>query len=129
MGLKYYEMLAPYISSDAKKEEALDVTPPRGQGRWIKYANLSKIPDLVVKESKINVKLKDDVLDINVKDLSSNQKLYGKPMKLHADAKGTQYKQIVADVIDDRRSDKANTSFDIKASGFKTASLILNPCA
>ncbi|WP_373000341.1 TIGR03545 family protein [Sulfurimonas sp.] len=122
-GLKYYEMLAPYISDDAKKEEALDIPPPRGQGRWIKYANLSKIPDLVVKESKINVKLKDDVLDINVKDLSSNQKLYGKPMKLHADAKGTQYKQIVADVVDDRRSDKANTSFDVKATGFKTATL------
>ncbi|NOR58765.1 MAG: TIGR03545 family protein [Sulfurimonas sp.] len=123
MGLKYYDMLAPYISNDAKKEEAGDVPPPRGQGRWIKYANLSKIPDLVVKNSNINIKLKGDVLDINVKDLSSNQKLYGKPMKLHADAKGTQYKQIVADVVDDRRSDKANTSFDIKATGFKTAAL------
>ncbi len=74
-GLKYYEMIAPYISNDAK-EEAQEVSPPRGQGRWIKYANLSNIPDLVVKESNINVKLKDDVLDINVKDLSSNQKLY-----------------------------------------------------
>ncbi|EDZ63859.1 hypothetical protein SMGD1_2116 [Sulfurimonas gotlandica GD1] len=123
MGLKYYEMLAPYISNDAKKEEVQDVPPPRGQGRWIKYANLSKIPDLVVKNSNINIKLKGDVLDVNIKDLSSNQKLYGKPMKLHADAKGTQYKQIVADVVDDRRSDKANTSFDITATGFKTAAL------
>jgi len=123
MGLKYYEMLAPYISDSAKKEEAGDVPPPRGQGRWIKYANLSKIPELVVKESKINLKLKGDVLDINIKDLSSNQKLYGKPMKLHADAKGVQYKQIVADIVDDRRSDKAKTSFDVKATGFKTAAL------
>lgn len=122
-GLKYYDMLAPYISSDSKKEEVQDVPPPRGQGRWIKYANLSKIPNLVVKESKINVKLKDDVLDINVKDLSSNQKLYKKPMKVHADAKGLQYKQIVADVVDDRRSDKANTSFDVKVTGFKTATI------
>jgi len=125
MTLKYYEMLAPYISDSDAKEEVQDVPPPRGQGRWIKYANLSKIPDLVVKNSNINIKLKGDVLDINVKDLSSNQKLYGKPMKLHADAKGTQYKQIVADVVDDRRSDKANTSFDVKATGFKTAALDL----
>ncbi|WP_415397932.1 TIGR03545 family protein [Sulfurimonas sp. CS5] len=123
MGLKYYDMLAPYISSDSKKEEAQDVPPPRGQGRWIKYANLSKIPNLVVKESKINVKLKNDMLDINVKDLSSNQKLYKKPMKVHADAKGVEYKQIVADVVDDRRSDKANTSFDVKVTGFKTATI------
>ncbi len=123
MLLKYYEMLAPYISDGAKKEKALDVPPPRGQGRWIKYANLSKIPDLVVKESKINIKLKGDVLDVNVKDLSSNQKLYGKPTVIHADAKGTQYRRIVADVVDDRRGDKANTSFDVKIIGFKTAAL------
>jgi len=117
MGLKYYDMVRPYMSDD-KEEEVQDVPPPRGQGRWIKYANLSKIPELVVKNSNINIKLKGDVLDITVKDLSSNQKLYGKPMKLHADAKGTQYKQIVADVVDDRRLDKANTSFDIKATGY-----------
>lgn len=123
MGLRYYEMLAPYISSDSKKEDAQEVTPPRGQGRWIKYANLSKIPDLVIKKSKINVKLKDDVLNIDVKDLSSNQKLYAKPMIVHADAKGVQYKQIVADVVDDRRSEQAKTSLDIKATGFKTAAL------
>ena len=123
MALKYYDMVAPYISDSSAKEEVQDVSPPRGQGRWIKYANLSKIPDLVVKNSNINIKLKGDVLNLNIKDLSSNQKLYGKPMKLHADAKGTQYKQIVADIVDDRRSDKANTSFDIKATGFKTAAL------
>ncbi len=122
-GIKYYEMLAPYISDSAKKEEAQDVPPPRGQGRWIKYANLSKIPELVIKEAKINVKLKEDVLDIAVKDLSSNQKLYGKPTLVHADAKGQQYKHIVADVVDDRRKDKANTSFDVKVTGFKTAAL------
>lgn len=120
--LKYYEMLRPYLD-DSSKKEVKEVAPPRGEGRWVKYANLSKIPELVVKNSNINVKLKEDVLDVHVKDLSSNQKLYGKPMSLHADAKGTQYKQIVADVLDDRRSEKANTSFDIKASGFKTASL------
>lgn len=119
---KYYEMLRPYLD-DSSKKEVKEVAPPRGEGRWVKYANLSKIPELVVKNSNINVKLKEDVLDVHVKDLSSNQKLYGKPMSLHADAKGTQYKQIVVDVLDDRRSEKANTSFDIKASGLKTASL------
>jgi hypothetical protein len=42
---------------------------------------------------------------------------------IHADAKGTQYRKIVADVVDDRRGDKANTSFDVKIIGFKTAAL------
>ncbi|MCF6310598.1 MAG: TIGR03545 family protein [Sulfurimonas sp.] len=120
--LKYYEILRPYLD-DSSKKEVKEVAPPRGEGRWVKYANLSKIPELVVKNSNINVKLKEDILDVHVKDLSSNQKLYGKPMSLHVDAKGKQYNHIVADVLDDRRSNKANTSFDIKVSGFKTASL------
>ncbi|MCD6259596.1 MAG: TIGR03545 family protein [Helicobacteraceae bacterium] len=123
MGLKYYEMLAPYIRSDAKQEELQDAPPPRGEGRWIKYANLSNVPDLVIKKAKINVKLKNDVFDIDVTDLSSNQKLYKKPMIVHADAKGVQYAHIVADVVDDRRSEKAKTSFDIKVTKFKTANI------
>lgn len=129
MGLKYYEMLAPYISSSAKEKVIEDTTPPRGEGRWIKYANLTKIPDLVVRETKINVKLKNDVLNIDLRDLSSDQKLYAKPMKLHADAKGVQYTHIVADLIDDRRSDKAKSSFDVKVTGFKTEKLDMQSLA
>jgi uncharacterized protein (TIGR03545 family)/uncharacterized protein (TIGR03546 family) len=123
LGLKYYEMLAPYIRSDAKQEELQEAPPPRGEGRWIKYVNLSNTPDLVIKKTKINVKLKNDVLNIDVTDLSSNQKLYKKPMIVHADAKGVQYAHIVADVVDDRRSEKAKTSFDIKVTEFKTANI------
>ena len=121
MGLKYYEMIAPYIRSDAKKEEVVDLAPPRGQGRWIEYANLSTTPTFVIKEGKINMKLKEDTLNISLKDLSSDQKLYQKPMKLHADAKGVQYTRIVADVVDDRRGERANTNFDIKVTGYKTS--------
>jgi len=44
-------------------------------------------------------------------------------MKLHADAKGSSYKSVKADVIDDRREDLGKTSFDIKANGFKTSSV------
>lgn len=120
--LKYYEMIRPYLN-DSGKKEVKEVAPPRGEGRWIKYANLSKIPELVVKNSNINVKLKDDVLNVNIKDLSSNQKLYWKPMMVHADASGKQYKKITADILDDRRSEKAHTYFDVKATGFKTAAL------
>ena len=122
MGLKYYDMLSPYLKDGSKKEQQ-SATPPRGEGRWIKYANLSKTPELVIKHSDINVKLKNDILDIVVKDLSSNQKLYDKPMRIHADARGKEYKSIMADILDDRRHEIAMTYFDIKAAGFKTASL------
>ncbi len=119
--LKYYEMLKPYIS-DGKSKKAEETAPPRGQGRWIKYANLSTIPELLIKEAKVNVRLADDEIDVKITDFSSNQKLYQKPMVLNADAKGSSYKSIKAVVVDDRRNEKGKTSFDIKADGLKTAS-------
>lgn len=120
--LKYYAMLKPYIGDDSRPV-AEETTPPRGQGRWIKYANLSQVPEFLVKEAKVNVKLENDEINVDIKDLSSNQKLYQKPMQIHADAKGSAYKSIKADVIDDRRDEKAKTSFDIKARGLKTSSV------
>ena len=120
--LKYYAMLKPYIS-DGKSQRVEETTPPRGQGRWIKYANLSTIPELLIKEAKVNVKLAEDEIDVKITDFSSNQKLYQKPMVLHADAKGKTYQSIKADMVDDRREDIGKTSFDIKANGFKTSSV------
>jgi uncharacterized protein (TIGR03545 family)/uncharacterized protein (TIGR03546 family) len=121
--LKYYEMIKPYISDGKTKRTEETTTPPRGEGRWIKYANLSTTPELLIKEAKINVRLAEDEIDVQIKDFSSNQKLYQKPMVLHADAKGSSYKSFKADVIDDRREDTGKTSFDIKANGFKTSSV------
>ena len=116
--LKFYEMAKPYIANGTAPVNE-EVSPPRGQGRWIKYANHSKVPELLIKEAKVNVKLENDEVNIDIKDLCSNQKLYGKPMQLHADAKGTRYKHILADVIDDRREAESKTSFDINLEGFK----------
>jgi len=116
--LKYYEMIKPYLSDD-KAEIKEDTKPPRGEGRWIKYANHSNIPEVLIKKAKVNVKLDTDEIDIDIKDLSSNQKLYGKPMTLHADAKGSSYKEIIADILDDRRKEKAKTDFDVNVLGLK----------
>jgi len=118
-GLKYYEMLKPYLNDES--EQVPDtLKPPRGEGRWISYANHSNIPSFVIKKAKVNVQLKADVLDVEISDFSSNQKLYGKPMTLHADAKGEQYKRILADVVDDRREETPLTTIDVKATEFKT---------
>ena len=64
--LKYYEMAKPYMSSSESEVE--EVTPPRGQGRWIKYTNLSNTPNLVIANAKINVKLKYDTIDVVMKE-------------------------------------------------------------
>ncbi len=121
-GLYYYEMLKPYLD-DGSSHEAKEVTPSRGEGRWIKYANLSNVPEFVIKNADINVIFEEDILKVNMRDFSSNQKLYQKPMVIKADAKGKAYEHIVANIIDDRRDDKAKTSFDMKAKGAKSAGM------
>ena len=118
MVLKYYEMLRPYLN-DAAAEQPEDIKPPRGEGRWIRYANQSRVPDLLIKKANVNLQLTKDEIDIEIKDLSSNQKLYAKPMVLSADAKGSLYQHIRMDILDDRREDKGVTDFDIKVKGLK----------
>jgi uncharacterized protein (TIGR03545 family)/uncharacterized protein (TIGR03546 family) len=126
--LKYYEMFKPYLSdADAKPEEVKSPPPPRGEGRWVKYANLSNIPEAVIKEGRINLELENDVLDVKLHDFSSNQKLYGKPMRLEADAAGKAYKRITAELIDDRRENTAKTSFDLKATEYKKEAVQMKP--
>jgi len=122
--LKYYEMLKPYLNdSDAKV--AQESTPPRGQGRWIKYANHSRIPEFLIKEGRINLLVQDEVIDIKLNHLSSNQKLYGKAMTLHVDAKGEQYRHLIADVIDDRRKEVVSTRFDMNVKELKKSAFDL----
>ncbi len=118
--LAYYEMLKPYLNEKAA-EEPQERTPPRGEGRWIKYANLSTTPELVIKSAQVNLLFEDDRLDVNVKGFSSNQKLYGKPMVLTADAKGKAYEHISANIVDNRVGDRDKLSFDVNAKGVKTA--------
>ena len=120
--LGYYEMLKPYLD-DKDAPEPQEVTPPRGQGRWVKYANLSTTPDFVVKNAQVNVVFEGERLDMNIKEFSSNQGLYGKPMTLSADAKGKAYEYIVANLVDDRRTDISTLSFDVDARGVKTAAM------
>ncbi|WP_229860132.1 hypothetical protein [Candidatus Sulfurimonas baltica] len=120
--LKYYEILKPYMKSSEETEIEGQV-PPRGQGRWIKFANFSNTPSVVIQNAKIGLKLKSDNLEITMKDFSTNQKMYTKPMVIHVDAKSANYKNIIADVIDNRMGDLAKTSFDIKVSEYKVDKL------
>ena len=119
--LKYYEMAKPYMNSSESEVE--EKTPPRGQGRWVKYDNLSTTPALVIVNAKINVKLKNDTIEVVMKDFSTDQKMYKKPMTLHVDAKGTSYASVIADAVDDRMGDVSKTTFDVKMKKLKMAEL------
>lgn len=126
--LKYYKMIKPYMREGSSElEEDKPAPPPRGEGRWVKYANLSNIPEAVIKKGRIDLALEDDTVQLKLHDFSSNQKLYGKPMRLEADASGKAYKRITAELIDDRRKETAKTSFDLKATEYKKEAVQMKP--
>ena len=82
--LKYYKMVKPYLSDDAKEE----VIPPRGEGRWVKYKELNSQVDTWVKNVDITGIYDGQAFNANIKDISSNQKLLVKPMTLVVKSEG-----------------------------------------
>ncbi len=47
----YYAEIAPYLESDDEVEE---VSPPRGEGRWIRFAEQIPSPDLLVRRAALS---------------------------------------------------------------------------
>ncbi len=122
--VKYYSLVKPYLNSSADTQaEEETIPPPRGVGRWIHYTDHSKIPSLVIKKAEVGIILAEDRIHVNIQDISSDQKLYGKPMVAHADAKGEKYRSLVANLVDDRRTKQAKSEFELKLRDYSEKSI------
>ena len=58
-----------------------------------------------------------------MKDFSTDQKMYKKPMTLHVDATSNNYKSIMGDLVDNRMGNVSKTTFDVKMTELKVAEL------
>ncbi|MDY6789976.1 MAG: TIGR03545 family protein [Thermodesulfobacteriota bacterium] len=85
MAEKYYSMLAPYLKSEAKPEEKL---PPRGQGRWIKFAMKVLNPDLLIKKTEIDGILDEQKFSATISNITDRQKELGRPITFEASSDG-----------------------------------------
>ena len=87
MAEKYYTRLAPYLKSEPTPEEKL---PPRGQGRWIKFAQKVPSPDLLITKTEIDGILDDQNFSATISDITDRQKDLGRPITFKASSDGKQ---------------------------------------
>ena len=99
MAEKYYTMLAPYLKSEKAPEET---PPPRGQGRWIKFAQRVPSPDLLISKTEIDGILDRQNFSATISDISDHQKALGRPITFKASSDGKQISGLKLNGEDNR---------------------------
>ncbi len=122
MAEKYYTMLAPYLKSEKKPEEKL---PPRGQGRWIKFAQKVSSPDLLIRETEIDGVLDRQNFSAMIRDISDHQKALGRPITFKASSDGQQIRGLKLSGEDNRLGESTvdRLAFSAKKLSFETMAL------
>ena len=64
--------------------------PPRGQGRWIKFAQKVPSPDLLISKTEIDGILDDQNFSATISDITDRQKDLGRPITFKASSDGKQ---------------------------------------
>lgn len=89
---KYYAMVSPHLKRDPTPPA--EAVPPRGEGRWIRYAQTVPVPDLLVALTKIDGTFKAQGFTAEIRDISDNQKALGRPLTFSTESDGPQVKGL-----------------------------------
>ncbi|GEM_PF-597826 len=121
---KYYEMIAPYLGGEKTTEEGKAVEDGqyvRGKGTTVRFPEIDKIPNVLVKLAKLSVQATPVIgLKGNLRDYSDNQKLYGKPISLDLMSNKTeQFDGVNFDAVLDRTQSVARDTFNLNVQSFK----------
>lgn len=122
MAEKYYTMLAPYLKSEKAPEET---PPPRGQGRWVKFAQRVPSPDLLISKTEIDGILDRQNFSAKISDISDHQKALGRPITFKASSDGPQISGLKLSGEDNRLGENVidRIAFSAKKLSFETMAL------
>ena len=123
MAEKYYSMLAPYLKSEPVPEEKL---PPRGQGRWIKYALKVPNPDLLISKTEIDGILDDQNFSATISDITDRQKELGRPITFKASSDGKQISGLKLSGEDNRLGESVVDRLTFSAIKFPLETMVLS---
>ena len=116
MGTEYYEKVKPYISSDEDEQTA---EQKRMQGRWIKYTASKPYPDFVIQKLNANIIMAENNYDLQIRDISDEQKLYKKPLTGMMRSKGADYKLFKLDFEHNELGEEILTSASSTLKAYK----------
>lgn len=112
---KAYKMLSPYLNRGKAPEEQVYV---RGKGIDISFAKASPYPDFLLKHGNLSLNLFDTEVKGEIKDLTDNQKLYGKPTKLSFNSgKNKSFDSFALGVTLDKTGPQSNDMMNLDIQG------------
>ena len=118
---KYYEMVSPYLNkggeTKAKEEEEKYV---RGKGVFVKFMEKEPYPDFLVKHGKLSLFLFNRQIGGELKDLSDNQRVYGKPALINFAAdRDDRFDNFALQIKLDRTQPEAKDFIDLNVQSLK----------
>lgn len=129
-GRRYYEKLKPYLKKKKEPVVPEPETPARGKGLTIEFLKPKPTPDLLVQHGTLSLTLLGQTVSGDIKDLSDNQKIHGRPMRVNLDAANNErFKRFVLDLTVDRTGTAARDTLEtridaLKLTDFKTGKAV-----
>ncbi len=111
----YYAKAEPYLQSDKVPEEV----PPRGEGRWIRYAQYLPSPDLWIARTELSGKKSAQRFEGIISDISDDQRALGRALTFIVKSDGPLVKGLQLEGEDNRLGEKTVDTLRFKADAIE----------
>ena len=118
----YYAKVEPYLQSDEVPEEL----PPRGEGRWIRYAQYLPSPDLWIARTELSGDKSAQRFEGTISDISDDQRALGRALTFAVKSDGPLVKGLQLDGEDNRLGEKTVDTLRFKADAIEMERFDLN---
>ncbi|WP_345976310.1 TIGR03545 family protein [Sulfurimonas sp. HSL3-7] len=118
----YYAKAEPYLKSDEVPQEL----PPRGEGRWIRYAQYLPSPDLWIARTELSGEKSAQRFEGIISDLSDDQKALGRALTFEAKSDGPLVKGLQLEGEDNRLGEQTVDTLRFKANAIAMERFDLN---
>ncbi|MCF8721669.1 TIGR03545 family protein [Nitrospina gracilis] len=117
---RYYEKAKPYLKKKKEPVTPEPETPERGKGLTIEFLKPKPTPDFLVRHGRLSITLFGQQVSGDLKDLSDNQKIHGKPMVVKFDAgNNAKFDRLNLDLTVDRTGSTGRDTLKTRIGGLK----------
>ncbi|MDH5326453.1 MAG: TIGR03545 family protein [Gammaproteobacteria bacterium] len=81
--LAWAQQAQSLLPGDDGNNTPKSLPPPRGTGRYIKFATANPLPDFLIRKAKLSLEIPAGNIDLEVNDATNQPHILGRPMRLH----------------------------------------------